>query len=84
MIGYAASGSMPFCRSWWNPLEHHGHLHLEQGVRAGVLAMSSATIDRLFSPIRKTSGRDGEASTFLAEGGEEKRCYQASIKMGNK
>lgn len=37
-------------------LEHHGHLSLEPSVREQVLAMSSATIDRLLSPIRKASG----------------------------
>jgi len=34
------------------PLEHHGHLQLEQGVRAKVLTMSSATIDRLLGACR--------------------------------
>ncbi len=33
-------------------LEHHGHLQLEQSVRAGVLTMSSATIDRLLRACR--------------------------------
>jgi hypothetical protein len=37
-------------------LEHHGHLSLEPEVRAQVLGMSSATIDRLLMPIRQTSG----------------------------
>ena len=36
-------------------LESHGHLNLEPGVRDQVLAMSSATIDRLLAPIRKAS-----------------------------
>lgn len=36
-------------------LESHGHLNLEPGVREQVLAMSSATIDRLLAPIRKAS-----------------------------
>ncbi|WP_432785054.1 transposase [Cyanobium sp. BSA11S] len=36
-------------------LEQHGHLNLEPAVREQVLAMSSATIDRLLAPIRKTS-----------------------------
>lgn len=36
-------------------LEQHGHLQLEPGVREQVLAMSSATIDRLLAPIRKAS-----------------------------
>jgi hypothetical protein len=37
-------------------LEQHGHLALEPAVREQVLAMSSATIDRLLAPIRKASG----------------------------
>ena len=37
-------------------LEQHGHLFLEPAVREQVLAMSSATIDRLLAPIRKASG----------------------------
>jgi hypothetical protein len=37
-------------------LEHHGHLSLEPEVRAQVLGMSSATIDRLLMPIRQASG----------------------------
>jgi hypothetical protein len=40
-------------------LEHHGHLQLEQGVRARVLTMSSATIDRLLAPVRLSSGGNG-------------------------
>lgn len=34
-------------------LEHHGHLQLEPSVRARVLTMSSATIDRLLAPVRQ-------------------------------
>ena len=37
-------------------LESHGHLSLEPAVRETLLAMSSATIDRLLAPIRKKSG----------------------------
>ena len=40
-------------------LEHHGHLQLEQDVRARVLTMSSATIDRLLAPVRQSSGGNG-------------------------
>jgi hypothetical protein len=40
-------------------LESHGHLSLEPAVRESLLAMSSATIDRLLAPIRKTSGGNG-------------------------
>ena len=40
-------------------LEIHGHLSLEPSVRESLLAMSSATIDRLLAPIRKASGGNG-------------------------
>jgi len=40
-------------------LESHGHLSLEPAVRESLLAMSSATIDRLLAPIRKQSGSNG-------------------------
>ncbi len=40
-------------------LESHGHLNLEPEVRELLLAMSSATIDRLLAPIRKESGGNG-------------------------
>jgi len=40
-------------------LESHGHLSLEPAVRESLLAMSSATIDRLLAPIRKQSGGNG-------------------------
>jgi hypothetical protein len=40
-------------------LESHGHLSLEPAVRESLLAMSSATIDRLLAPIRKASGGNG-------------------------
>jgi hypothetical protein len=41
-------------------LESHGHLSLEPAVRESVLAISSATIDRLLYPFR---GRDGSTRT---------------------
>ena len=40
-------------------LESHGHLFLEPAVRESLLAMNSATIDRLLTPIRKKSGGNG-------------------------
>ena len=40
-------------------LESHGHLSLKPEVRELLLAMSSATIDRLLAPIRKESGGNG-------------------------
>jgi hypothetical protein len=40
-------------------LERHGHLSLEPDMREKVLAMSSATIDRLLAPVRKATGGNG-------------------------
>ncbi|MFN6131753.1 MAG: hypothetical protein ACK46L_02385 [Synechococcaceae cyanobacterium] len=37
------------------PLKRHGHLSLGPAVSESLLAMSSATIDRLLVPIRKQS-----------------------------
>ena len=36
-------------------MERHGHLHLEDGVREQLLAVSAATIDRLLRPIRESA-----------------------------
>ena len=36
-------------------LERHGHLALDPEVREKLLTISSATIDRLLAPVRKTS-----------------------------
>jgi hypothetical protein len=38
-------------------LERHGHLHLDELVRARVLTASAATIDRLIGPARQAGGR---------------------------
>jgi hypothetical protein len=40
-------------------LESHGHLRLESGVKESLMAMSSATIDRILAPIRKASRGNG-------------------------
>ena len=37
-------------------MERHGRLELDPAVRAGVLAMSAATIDRALAPCREASG----------------------------
>src|ERR1700730_11107435 len=37
-------------------MERHGHLQLAQEVRAGLLAMSAATIDRALHDIRRHTG----------------------------
>ena len=47
-------------------LEQHGHLQLEPGVREQVLAMSSATIDRLLAPIRKASTANMPGINYVA------------------
>ena len=38
------------------PLERHGHLDLDPGVRLRLFAASAATIDRLLRPIREQAG----------------------------
>jgi hypothetical protein len=40
-------------------LERHGHLDLEPGVRQKLLTISSATIDRLLAPVRRSSPANG-------------------------
>lgn len=37
-------------------MERHGHLDLDTNVRARLLCVSAATIDRLLKPIRRTAG----------------------------
>ncbi|WP_255004474.1 transposase [Cyanobium sp. HWJ4-Hawea] len=54
-------------------LEHHGHMQLEQGVRARVLTMSSATIDRLLAPVRQSSGGNGWRRPPRAHSGVRRR-----------
>jgi len=38
-------------------LERNGHLQLDEGIRAKLMAMSAATIDRLLREVRSVSGR---------------------------
>jgi hypothetical protein len=38
-------------------LEGHGHMQLDQAVRARLLAASAATLDRMLSPTRASAGR---------------------------
>ena len=40
-------------------MERHGHLTLEAEVRAGLLAMSAATIDRALRAVREKTGQRG-------------------------
>ena len=61
-------------------LEHHGHLQLEQSVRAGVLTMSSATIDRLLAPVRQSSGGNGWRRPPRAHSGVRRRVQVRTFK----
>ena len=61
-------------------LEHHGHLQLEQSVRAGVLSMSSATIDRLLAPVRQSSGGNGWRRPPRAHSGVRRRVQVRTFK----
>jgi len=46
----------PALPSFIDAMERHGHLQLEEHIRARVLAASPATIDRLLAPIRSVAG----------------------------
>ena len=61
-------------------LEHHGHLQLEQGVRARVLTMSSATIDRLLAPVRQSSAGNGWRRPPRAHSGVRRRVQVRTFK----
>jgi hypothetical protein len=61
-------------------LEHHGHLQLEQDVRARVLTMSSATIDRLLAPVRQSSGGNGWRRPPRAHSGVRRRVQVRTFK----
>jgi len=61
-------------------LEHHGHLQLEQSVRARVLTMSSATIDRLLAPVRQSSGGNGWRRPPRAHSGVRRRVQVRTFK----
>ena len=61
-------------------LEHHGHLQLDPSVRAGVLSMSSATIDRLLAPVRQSSGGNGWRRPPRAHSGVRRRVQVRTFK----
>ncbi|MCX5931845.1 MAG: hypothetical protein NTW83_08495, partial [Cyanobacteria bacterium] len=61
-------------------LEHHGHVQLEQGVRARLLTMSSATIDRLLAHVRKSSGGNGWRRPPRAYSGVRRRVQVRTFK----
>jgi hypothetical protein len=61
-------------------LEQHGHLALEPAVRQQVLAMSSATIDRLLAPIRKASGGNNWRRPPRATSGVRRRVPVLTFK----
>jgi len=48
-------------------MERHGHLHLQDGVKEQLLAISAATIDRLLRPVRE-----------MASGGRKKKAARLS------
>lgn len=62
-------------------LEHHGHLQLEQGVRARVLTMSSATIDRLLAPVRLSIGANGWRHPPRAHSSVRRRVHVRTFKV---
>lgn len=58
-------------------LEHHGHLALDPEVREKLLTFSSATIDRLLAPVRKTSpGNEWLAPTTEGQLRSMERCVK--------
>jgi hypothetical protein len=48
-------------------MERHGHLQLAPEVRAGLEAMSAATIDRALREARAAPGRDGKAGSPIEQ-----------------
>ena len=48
-------------------MERHGHLHLQDGLKEQLLAISAATIDRLLRPVRE-----------MASGGRKKKAARLS------
>jgi hypothetical protein len=54
---------VPFLPELVPTLERHGHLQLTDAVRAQVLAVSSATADRLLQPLRKAAAPRGLSTT---------------------
>jgi len=61
-------------------LEHHSHLQLDPSVRARVLLMSSATIDRLLAPVRQSSGGNGWRRPPRAHSGVRRRVQVRTFK----
>ena len=53
---------VPFLPQLVTAMEHHGHLRLPAGVRARLLRISSATVDRILRPEREKI-RQGVATT---------------------
>ena len=53
---------VPFLPQLVTAMEHHGHLRLPDGVRARLLRISSATVDRILRPEREKI-RQGVATT---------------------
>jgi hypothetical protein len=58
----------PFLAELVPQLERHGEVALEPAVRASLLALSAATIDRLVAPVRRARGRQPRGTGVGADG----------------
>jgi hypothetical protein len=61
--GICAKRLAPFLPELIPALERHGHLHLDDAVRALLLALSPATADRLLRPARQAAQPHGLGTT---------------------
>ena len=61
--GICAKRLVPFLPDLLPTLERHGHLHLEEEVRALLLTLSPATADRLLRPVRQAASSHGISTT---------------------
>jgi hypothetical protein len=61
--GICAKRLVPFLPELVPSLERHGHLHLDDEVRALLLALSPATADRLLRPVRQVDRPHGLSTT---------------------
>ena len=61
--GICAKRLVPFLPELLPALERHGHLHLEEEVRAVLLTLSPATADRLLRPVRQAQSPHGLSTT---------------------
>jgi hypothetical protein len=61
--GICAKRLVPFLPELVPTLERHGHLHLDDDVRALLLTLSPATADRLLHPVRQAQHPQGISTT---------------------